>query len=67
MWFNILGSAIVLIGSLILFDARRLVKKYFDFGEENNATKGMKIVGFILIIIGGLVMIVFSKNNTNIF
>ena len=60
MWLSILGGVNALVGTLLLFDARRLVKKYFDFGEENNATKGMKIVGFILIIIGGVIMITFS-------
>ena len=57
MWLKMFGAVIALVGSFLLFDSRRLVKKYFSFGEENDATKGMKVIGFILIIIGGLMMI----------
>ena len=57
MWLDIFGAVIVLVGCFLLFDSRRLVKKYFNFGEENDATKGMKVIGFILIIVGGLIMI----------
>ena len=57
MWLKVFGAVIALVGSFLLFDSRRLVKKYFNFGEENDATKGMKVIGFILIIIGGLMMI----------
>lgn len=57
MWIKIFGAIIMLAGLCILFDARRLVKKYFDFGEENVATNGMKIIGFVVCTIGGLIMI----------
>ena len=52
MTLKIVGAVIALIGALVLFDARRLVKKYFDFGEENNATNGMKIFGFGVLVVG---------------
>ncbi len=52
MALKIVGAVIALSGALMLFDARRLVKKYFDFGEENNATNGMKIVGFLVLVVG---------------
>ncbi len=57
MWLDVFGAVIVLVGCFLLFDSRRLVKKYFNFGEENDATKGMKILGFFLMVIGGLMMI----------
>jgi hypothetical protein len=57
MWLKMFGAVIALVGSFLLFDSRRLVKKYFNFGEENDATKGMKVIGFILIIIGGIIML----------
>ncbi len=57
MWLKIIGAAIALVGCVMLFDGRRLVKKYFDFGEENIATKGMKIIGFMVAVIGGLMMV----------
>lgn len=57
MWAKIIGAMVVLVGLCISLDARRLVKKYFNFGEENVATFGMKIFGFTLIIIGGLILL----------
>ena len=52
MVIKMIGALVMLMGSLVLFDSRRLVKKYFDFGEENNATTGMKILGFVVIVAG---------------
>ncbi len=57
MFLNIIGSAIALVGVCVAFDARRLVKKYFNFGEENNAVLGLKIVGVIVIFIGGIILL----------
>ena len=57
MWLDVFGAVIALVGCFLLFDSRRLVRKHFNFGEENDATKGMKVIGFILIIIGGLIAI----------
>ncbi len=57
MWLNIIGSSIALVGACVALDARRLVKKYFNFGEENNASMGLKIVGLIIIFIGGLILL----------
>ena len=57
MWLNIIGSSIALVSTCIALDARRLVKKYFNFGEENNASMGLKIVGLIIIFIGGLILL----------
>ena len=40
----------------MVFDARSLTKKLFGFGDQNEATKGMKIMGFFLAIIGALLV-----------
>lgn len=52
----ILGILIVLIGVITIFDARLLSKKLFGFGDQNEATLGLKILGFILAIVGGLII-----------
>lgn len=58
-----MGKAIIIIGLIIaacgvimLFDARLLSRKLFGFGDQNEATAGMKIIGFIITIIGGLIV-----------
>ena len=33
-----------------------LTKKLFSFGDQNEASLGMKILGFIIAIIGGLII-----------
>lgn len=48
----IIGAIIALIGVYMIFDARSLTKKLFSFGDQNEATAGMKILGFIFAIIG---------------
>lgn len=52
----IIGILIALIGVIIIYDARLLTKKLFGFGDQNEASMGLKILGFILAIIGGLVI-----------
>ena len=54
---KIIGAVIILIGVVFIFDARNIVKKWFGFGDQNEATSGMKMLGFIFAIIGGLVLI----------
>ena len=56
MWLKLIGSVIVLVGTIFIFDGRRVVKKYFNFGEENLATTGIKSLGFIIVIIGAIMM-----------
>lgn len=52
----IIGLAIVLVGVISIYDARLLTKRLFGFGDQNEASMGLKILGFILAIIGGLVI-----------
>ena len=56
MWMTITGIVIALFGVILVYDARPITKKIFSFGDQNEGTKGLKIVGFILAIVGGLVI-----------
>ena len=40
----------------MIFDARKLTKKWFSFHDQNEGSKWLKIGGFILAIIGILVL-----------
>ena len=50
----LLFIAIILLitGVKFIFDARPIVKKYFAFGQENDATLGIKLIGFLCCVIG---------------
>lgn len=52
----LIGVLIVLLGIIMIYDARILTKKFFGFGDQNEATSGLKILGFIVAIVGGLII-----------
>ena len=56
----IIGLLISMLGVIMVFDARLLTQKFFSFGDQNEATAGFKIIGFVVAIIGGLI-IFFSR------
>ncbi len=54
--FLIVGLILAVIGVISIYDARDISKKIFGFGDQNEATFGLKIIGFILAIIGSLLI-----------
>ena len=55
---KLIALIIVLVGVKYIFDARILTKKWFGFGDQNEATSGIKILGFIISIIGAIIIYV---------
>lgn len=55
---EIIGTIILMCGVILIYDARPITKKVFSFGDQNDGVKGLKIVGFILSVIGGLLMLI---------
>lgn len=51
-----IGIIVIVMGIKMIYDARPIVKAYFGFGEENEAVRGMKILGFIFTIIGSALL-----------
>lgn len=39
---RLVGTIIVLIGIILIYDARIITKKFFGFGDQNEATKRLK-------------------------
>lgn len=58
---KVISALMVLAGVIMIYDARIITKKFFGFGDQNEASSGLKILGFILAIIGGLIL--FFVNN----
>ncbi|MFR8103631.1 MAG: hypothetical protein ACLU8F_00860 [Clostridia bacterium] len=48
----LIGSIVALIGVIMIYDARILTKKLFGFGDQNDASLGLKLFGFVLTMIG---------------
>ncbi|MFR5683255.1 MAG: hypothetical protein ACLUD1_04155 [Clostridia bacterium] len=53
----LIAFLLALIGVILIYDARILTKRWFSFGDQNEGSSGLKIVGFILAIIGGLIIL----------
>ena len=49
--FLIIGLALCTSGVILIYDARSITKKLFSFGDQNEATSGLKIIGFVISII----------------
>ncbi len=59
MWqivLKFIGIIIVLFGVIFIYDARIITKKFFGFGDQNEASNGLKILGFIIVLVGGLIL-----------
>lgn len=47
---------IILCGVILIYDARILTKRFFGFGDQNEGSAGLKVLGFILLLIGGITL-----------
>ena len=53
---KLIAVIVILIGAILIYDARPIAKKNFGFGDQNEATDGLKILGYIIAIVGGLIL-----------
>ena len=54
---NLICIIIILCGIILIYDARTITKKFFGFGDQNEGSTGLKMIGFILCIVGGLIIL----------
>lgn len=53
---KIFALLIILVGVILIYDARIITKKFFGFGDQNEGSLGLKIWGFIIIIVGSVII-----------
>ncbi len=53
---TLIAVLMVLAGVILIYDARIITKKFFGFGDQNEGSSGLKILGFLISIIGGLIL-----------
>lgn len=53
---RLVAGLLLLGGVVLIYDARIITKRFFGFGDQNEATSGLKILGFIIVIFGGLIL-----------
>ena len=51
------GVFLLAIGVKFIYDARPLTKSLFSFGDQNEATLGFKLFGFLSVIVGSLLFL----------
>ncbi len=56
MLLIILGLLLAVGGTVMVYDARLLSYRFFGFGDQNEASLGMKMLGFIIIMIGAFII-----------
>ena len=55
----LVGALLIAIGLILVYDARIITKKFFGFGDQNEATLGLKMFGFIFTVIGGMLLLFY--------
>ena len=58
---KLLMILLVLLGVILIYDARTMTKIFFSFGDQNEGTLGLKMFGFFLSLVGGLVLYFLCK------
>ena len=57
---RIIAVIIALIGVTLIYDSRIITKNFFGFGDQNEATTGLKIIGFFMAILGAVIAYVIK-------
>ena len=55
---RLIAVIMMLVGAIFIYDSRILTKKFFSFGDQNEGTMGLKILGFMIVIVGGIIFYV---------
>lgn len=55
---RLIGYILIAIGVVCIFDARKITKKRFSFGDRNEGTKVLKVVGFVVSIVGVIIILI---------
>ena len=56
LFIMIIGTIALVIGVKLVYDARPIVKKYFNEEEKKDATSLLKILGFLVCVIGSILV-----------
>lgn len=55
-WLYLVAAIVCAVGVMIVYDARLISKKFFSSSDENSASLLLKILGFVFLMIGGLII-----------
>lgn len=55
---DIIGTVVLMFGIILIYEARYITKKIFSYSDQNEATHALKIIGFIISVISGLLIMI---------
>ena len=58
---RLLCIIMILLGVILIFDARSITKQFFSFGDQNEGSSGLKRLGFIVVMVSGIILMCFEK------
>ena len=53
---KLIGLLFLIAGVVMVYDARILTKELFSFGDQNEASLGFKLLGFVLCMLGAIMV-----------
>lgn len=54
--FKLIGVLVIFLGVIMIYDARLIAKRFFSFGDKNEATLGLKMLGTIIGCLGAAIV-----------
>jgi len=57
---KLVSLLVILFGVILVYDARKITKALFGYGSENDATMGFKMFGFVITIIGSIMLYILE-------
>ncbi len=54
---RIIALIFILIGIIMIYEARNITKKFFGFGDQNEGSLGLKLIGFLISILGAFALL----------
>lgn len=58
---KLISLLIILAGVILIYDARKITKKFFSFGDQNEGATGLKMLGFLICIVGGIILLQINR------
>lgn len=58
---NLFLIILIAIGVTIIYDARKIAKKYFSKQDQNRITAVLKVIGFLICVVSGILICTYFK------
>ena len=53
----LLGMFLAMLGTILIYNSRIITKRFFSFGDQNDGTFIIKVVGITSLVIGGIIIL----------